>query len=267
MRNQFLLIAVLATGAAAQGLSGMAVGVLEQSRQAVTALQQNDRAAAADHITQAKALAAQILQTRTADSQPVMIETRRQVETTTTYADVKKSKSSEMSADRLKENTNVAGVDRQTTAYLLNVNSASQHLDAAQSALDRNDLDSASVALRAVPYDVVQTDLPSDEPLMRAQANLELARSRVLDGDSKAARVPLQAAAQALADYQRLYPGPNGEDAEYMRQEMLAYVPKLGQSETDTVDRINIMWLDKIQKWEKRGGLMHHLDTNVKKLP
>jgi len=232
----------------------MAVGILDQATAAQTAVTQRDTAGALDHIQQGKALASEILRTMASHSSPVLIEVRRDVETTSTYVDVKHRKNGEMSANRLKKNTTIGEVDRQVTASMLDVTSAAQRLDSAQDAVQRGDWPSAETALRAIPESVMKTKLDGNMPLLRAQENLELARARMLNDRAKDARGPLRAAAQALADFEQIAPGPHAEDAEYMRQQMLQIADKIDSDRDGALDHINVTWLPVLQKWQAEGG-------------
>lgn len=253
MRPVLACLAIFAAGAWAQEISGMAVGILDQAAAAQQAVAQHDQAAALDHIRMAKALSAEIIQSAGSPSSQLLVEVRRDTETTTTYADVKHHKG-EMSADRLKKNTNVAEVDQQVTASMLDVTGASQHLDAAQDAIQRGEWGRADAALGAIPNSVTQSKVTGDMPLLRAKSNLELARTRALNGKYKDARAPLRAAAQALADFDRRFPGPHAEDADRMRRQMLEYADRIDDHRGDILDHINVMWLDPIAKWQQEGG-------------
>jgi len=252
MKRALVCLAIFAAGAWAQEISGMAVGILGQAAAAQRAVAQHDQAAALDHIRLGKALAAEILQSAGSQGPRVLVEVRRDTETTTTYADVKRHKG-EMSADRLKKNTNIAEVDQQVTASMLDVTGASQQLDAAQDAIQRGEWGRADAALGAIPNSVTQSRVTGDMPLLRAKSNLELARTRILNGKYKDARAPLRAAAQALADFQRQFPGPHAEDADRMRQQMLEYADRIDDHRSDILDRINATWLDPIAKWQQEG--------------
>jgi len=235
----------------------MAVGILDQAAAAQNAVTQRDQAAALDHIKQGQALAAEILNSVASPSSPALIEVRRDVETTSTYVDVKHRKTGEMSANRLKRNTTIGQVDQQVTASMLDVTSAAQRLNNAQDAVQRGDWPGAETALRAIPESVVQTKLDANMPLLRAQENLELARARVLNNRAKDARGPLRAAAQALADFEHISPGPHAEDAQYMREQMLQFADKLDGGDNGILDQINVAWLPSIQKWQVEGGAKH----------
>jgi hypothetical protein len=85
-------------------------------------------------------------------------------------------------------------------------------------------------------------------PLLKARENLELARARVLEDQYKDAAAPLRAAAEALADYARQFPGPRADQAESLRKDIDAFAKRVRERPTDTVDRIN-SWLDPVNTW------------------
>ena len=229
----------------------MAVGILDQSSAAQNAAIAHDQTAALSHIQQAQALAGEILQALPSRSAPVLIEVKRQVQTTSTYVDVK-HKHGEMNPDRLKKNTTVAQVNQQVIASMLDVTSAQQHLANAQNDIQLGNWMAAQTELGAIPQSVIETKVDGDVPLLRAQQNLELARSRILDGKAKAAAGPLRAAADALGEFDQLFPGPHVQASQYMQQEIRLSAENVARN--DTLNRINVMWLPSIRKWEKEGG-------------
>ena len=66
-----------------------------------------------------------------------------------------------------------------------------------QTALDQGDLATAGADLAAVQSAVVTKTFRGDLPLVQARENLEIARTRVEEGDYKDAVMPLKAAARA----------------------------------------------------------------------
>lgn len=256
MKGTLAIFFAAAGLACAQELGGMAVGILDQANAALAAVAQHDQAAALDHIRQGKALAHEILQVTASDQPPILVETSRNVQTTTTYVDVKKPKHGDnvMTANRLKKNTTIAGTQQEVTASLLDVTSASSRLDSAEAAVQSGDWAAANDALREIPESVEHTRTDGDVPLLRAQQNLELARARIVENKYKDAAGPLRAAAQALSEYEQSFPGPHGQNAEYMRQQMLQFADSLPDHYNDAMEHINVMWLPPIQKWEHEGG-------------
>jgi hypothetical protein len=221
------LLLSFAAAAFAQEISGMGAGILQQAAAARMAAAQHDQAAALDHIQLARTLADKIL---LAHPSPATVE-----------------------------------IDRQAgAASLLNVTTAMQQLDIAQEAVQHQEWSAAATALNAIPAAVLQTKVDTNEPLLRAQANLELARARLLNSQYEDARLPLRNAAAALADFQKLFPGPHAEDAEFMRQQMIECASNLPKDTATAVDRINLMWLAPILKWEKEGGVKHNGVTTAK---
>ena len=85
-------------------------------------------------------------------------------------------------------------------------------------------------------------------PLLKVRQNLQLAKARVLEDKYKEAAAPLRAAAEGLAQYQLLFPGPRAETAEAMRQEMETYARNIARDHVRAADKIDD-WLQPVQQW------------------
>jgi hypothetical protein len=257
-RYRGLVLAAALAGAgvvAAENLSGLAKGVLEHARMAQQAVAVRNSAAAADHIHQARALAAEVRKQAPPQPVPVMAAISQDIETTTTYRPVKPGKhGNEGSADRLAHNTSIREVERDTDTTYLNLDSADNNLQAAQAALANGDWAAAKGALNAVQESVVRKHTEGDLPLLKASDNLELARSRILNSQYQQATAPLRAAAQALSDYERLSPGPQVNDVAYMRERIEELAKAPGRQHGEMVAFIDD-WLNTIRHWEKKGGV------------
>jgi len=233
----------------AQGLPGMAVGILQQTSLARDAVKAHAKDAAADHIRQAEALVKQIREQSGSTGQPLLVPVAWETETTTTYTNVKRPKGSDTSADRLmKHNTNVSAVEQDTTAAKLNVDTAAERLAKADSLISLGDWEGADAALSAVLAAVDRERASTDMPLLRARQNLMLARSRVLDQKYADAKLPLREAADALSSFAALFPGPRAETAKTIREDILAYAQEIAHHHDDAVDKIDA-WLDPVNQW------------------
>jgi hypothetical protein len=82
-------------------------------------------------------------------------------------------------------------------------------------------------------------------PLLVARQSLLLAQSRILEANSVAAVEPLSTAARALAAFETQEPGPNGQTAEYMRQQIDDYSHVVAGDHSDALSRIDD-WLKRI---------------------
>lgn len=248
---------LLAAGAAlwlpAQDLPGMAAGVLEQTDLARQAIAMNDTPAAIDHIHQAQTLALDIRKQVPADSNSMLIPVYTETERTITYRPVKKSKNDELTAKRLKKDTNIRDVDATTTSNKLDVAQAELHLRDADAAASQADWTRAQAALQAVSNSVVRTQVNANMPLLRARENLMLAKSRVLEDKSGAAAMPLRSAAQALADYEAVAPATRAAKAASMRQELEAYAGKVGRDRENAAQQIDY-WLGPIDQWNSEDA-------------
>lgn len=92
-------------------------------------------------------------------------------------------------------------------------------------------------------------EVPVDgTPLLRAKLALELARSRVLENRYDDASAALRLASKALGDYAKLSPGPHAETADFIRQEIARYSPRVIRNQQDALDRIDL-WSEPVDKW------------------
>ena len=246
-----VLFALLASGLPlfAQGLPGMAVGILQQTTLARDAVKAHAKEAATDHVRQAEALAKQIRELSGSSTQPLLIPVSWETETTTTYTNVKRPKGPDTSADRLmKHNTNVSAAEQDTTTAKLNIDTAAERLAKADSLISVGDWEGADNALLAVLSAVKRERASTEMPLLSARQNLMLARSRVLEQKYADATLPLREAAEALSSFEALFPGPRAEAAHAMREDILAYAREIAHHHTDALDKIN-EWLDPVNQW------------------
>jgi hypothetical protein len=94
-----------------------------------------------------------------------------------------------------------------------------------------------------------QSPAPQEDnkPLLHAHQQLLLARAMIVDQNYDSAVTPLREAGRALADFQKLDHGTLGEQAGFMRQDIIDYITHLGRDAT--VDRVDD-WIHKIEGWK-----------------
>jgi hypothetical protein len=248
MRNVFALLITLATAAAAQDLSALAGGILEQSRLARDAVAAQDQPAALDHINHALA-AVEVIQRQAAGQPgPLLIRVYTETEATSTYRPVKRRNSAELTADRLKTDTSVRAVEGEEIVGKLDIASAGVHLQYAQTALTAADWTAAGNALDAVQNSVIRQEVQGAMPLRKARENLMLARSRIVEGNFKAAVAPLRAAAEALGQYEPLSPD-HARAAETMREEIEVYASDIRHDQAGALQRVDA-WITPLNQWQ-----------------
>lgn len=252
----FTAVGLIAGAALAQDRAGMGATILTQVNVARQASQAHDQKAAVNAVDQALTLSRQILLESTGQPQPVLITMAKDIETTTTYRPVKKVKDGELTADRLKHDTSVREVAATGTVEQLDVTATAERLAAAKSALEREDWTAADQALGQVQEGVIRSRVDGNEPLMQARLNLQLARARILEDKPRDAAAPLRAAAQALAEFGRLDPGPIAEKADAMRQQMLRQAEHVQRDHQESLDWIN-NWLETVGSWERKMTVHH----------
>ena len=225
----------------------MAAGILTQADVARQAVRNRDQSAALDHIRQAQLLAAEIQRQSAGQPEPLLIPVRSETETTTMYTDVKRSKSGEMTAGRMKKNTHASDVEQQTSTDDLNVTTAVDYLSAAKSDLQREDWTAADTDLANVANLVHITAADEPASLLQAHQNLLLARARLVEEKYHDAVAPLREAEHALSDFEERDRGPLAQQAEDMRQDievMAAHIHRDG-----SIDKIDD-WLHTLERWQ-----------------
>jgi len=245
IRNLLVTTALAACAAYSQNPSGLAVGLLDHANQAREAVQRRDRDGALNHIKQALANA-DALQADSTQPRPVMAAVSKDVEKTTTYTPLKPNK--QMTAARLKHDTSIREVEANVDTAMLDVTSSAERLRSAQAAVQQQDWTTADTALTAIPNSIIRKHVEGDMPLMKVRENLNLARARVLEGKYNDAKAPLRAAAQALADYEKLSPGPHSERAASMRQAMEEFANHVPHNQDEATTKIDL-WLDPVNSW------------------
>ena len=133
----------------------------------------------------------------------------------------------------------------------LDVTSATDRLETAQAVLSRGDWVGADTALSAI-FDSIIDRVDGTMPLLQARQELLLARSRVAERQYEAAARPLHAAARRLADFEKLYPGPQAQAADAMRQQLEDYARNIKVAHRDATFRIDT-WLRQVDTWNNPG--------------
>ncbi len=254
MFHRLTLVAALAVCPGAlwcQNTPGMALSVLQESRLAQQAVTNQEPGAALQHIRQAKTLLAEIRKSAQPSSERLLVPVSTEVESTTTYTPVKPGKHGDMTAMRMKKRTSIREVDADVTTDRLDVTQASTHLDAAEAALERSDLVAAGTALAAVNNDVVRSTSSGTMPLTKVRENLELARSRILEGKVKASATPLRAAAEGIAAFRGREPLIDPAELDTMRSEIEAAERDAFHGHAVTTDRLDF-WLGQVNDLERK---------------
>ena len=232
-RRIVLLIAAALAASAQPNLSNLAAGVLDQTKQARQALAAHDRDTAMGHVKRAIATVNEIQQNAADASRPLLIPVYREVETETTVTPVKHKDA------ELKKNSSIRGVDGDSTTVKLDISAAGDRLQAAQAALESGDFGAADAALAAIESGVSVTQTTGDMPLHMALQNLELAKARVQEGKYRDAVLPLKSAAQAVGDYERLFPDRKNPDMDAAREAMLGYSANITHEHDGAIGRID----------------------------
>lgn len=230
----------------ATDLPSAAAGVLSEANQARQAVLKQDQTAALDHVRNAKDLAEEMQAAMAGQPQPLLVPVTTHVETSTMYTNVRRHHNGQVS---LKKNTNVSEVNENVTSGQLNVTTAADYLNAAEADVRNLDWNNAANNLSAATK-LVNVDVSdANAPLLLARQNLLLARSRIQEGRSRAAVLPLRQAANALGQFEQERHGPLSQQAADMRASIDVYARQVRRN--PDVSKIN-NWMDTISKWQER---------------
>jgi YfdX protein len=230
-------------------MATVASSVLQHTDVAHQAITHGDTQTALDRVRQALAATDQLLAASKSDGEPLRVPIASDFEGVSTMVPAKRHGS----ADRLQHNASISEVNGWYTATILNVSSARTHLLAAQTALEHGDRDAADLDLAAAQGDVTTKSISGDLPLVQAKDNLDLALTRVRDGNYKDAILPLKSAARALDRFAHQSPAPPAADvASRFSIGIDAFAERIAKDHDDAADRIT-GWLDRVTDWFYSG--------------
>jgi len=220
--------------------------MLRETGLARQSIASRDGVAGLDHIQKAIILANNAADLARSQGKPMLVTYAREIETETTYSPVKKSKTGEISADRMKKRTNIRDVSADGREDSIDVAQARNQLEVARAALQNGDAATAERSLAAVESSVVHSAINGSMPLERAKENLALARARVQEGKYSSAAAPLRSAAQALEGL----PGPHATDADVLRRQMDDFSKRVSSERASALPLID-EWTARIAQWER----------------
>jgi hypothetical protein len=143
----------------------------------------------------------------------------------------------------------IEDVESMHTLMKLDVDLAQSHLTVARAALKKGNLKLADAALAAIQNDAVIFRVDErDRPLVDTRENLMLAKTMIQEGNLADARVELQAASDALKEYQRVAGDHRAAEVRAMREEIDTLGPEIGTNQSDSPAKITALW-DRITKW------------------
>jgi hypothetical protein len=238
--------------------------VLQETDQARRAISQNDKTGAMSHVQQALSAtnSLQALVPSGTQNVPVFAEleqtdvigplvaSRRGAGTTRAARAARGQAQREQMGGIAGQTPVVRETEGSYTSINLNVPMAKQHLQAAQTSLQNNNMKVADASLLAVQQSVNMTSVQTDLPLVRARENLNLAQQFAQSGNMQQCAAPLQAAVNALQEYQRGAPSGRYKDqAAQLASQISAYTGNIEQQNTSTAPGQIQQWWNEVANW------------------
>jgi hypothetical protein len=116
--------------------------------------------------------------------------------------------------------------------------------------LQNNNTKVADASLAAVQQGVTMTSVQTDLPLVRARENLVLAQQYAQTGNMQQAAAPLQAAVNALQEYQRTSPNARYKDqSAQLASQISTYSGNIQQRNTAAAPGQIRQWWDEVAGW------------------
>jgi hypothetical protein len=253
--------------------SHQAAIILQETDQARQAISQNNRTAAMSHVQRALSAtnSLQALVPSGTQNVPIFAELEQTDVVGPLVASRGGMRGTARAARRAREQAQQQGeaaragamgqapVVRETeggfTSINVNVPMAKQHLEAAQTALQNNNTKVADASLAAVQQGVTMTSVQTDLPLVRARENLVLAQQYAQTGNMQQAAAPLQAAVNALQEYQRTSPSGRYKDqAAQLASQISSYTGNIQQQNTSAAPAQIRQWWDQLAGWTQSGN-------------
>lgn len=134
----------------------------------------------------------------------------------------------------------------------LDVNLAKDHLGSAKDALSAGKLDDADKVLAAIEANGVSFSFDlRDRPLIQARENLMEAQTMISEGKNQDAKIALQSASDALAEYTAISKGNRSSQVADVRKEIDSLNKEVTQGNKDKeglLKKITAIW-DKVVHW------------------
>ncbi len=209
-------------------VTALANSVMDHTIKARTAIAAGDAAAARGEVDAGLRQATEAREALEASGKPLVAPLSEEVETTSTIGPMKRGKPIDRKAS-------VRDVEVEHRSVTLDVGMAQDKLAAARAALDRGDMAAADAQLAALAGGAEQQVMLQDPALLKARANLLLARTRVEQGRYKDAQAPLRTAAKTL-----------GENST-MGRDIAGYAKRIRRDNVGALERIDA-WLRELSR-------------------
>ncbi len=147
--------------------------------------------------------------------------------------------------------SNSIGVEQTTGQFTfvgMDLDKAKQHLDAAKTALDNKNLESANDSLAAVGNELVMETVDSDQPLLTARENLGLAESAAKKGHYRETSTALKDASSALNRYANKSAMHHAQEAKDLSGTINSYSQSVMQNHADAAGKIDGWW-HQVNNW------------------
>jgi YfdX protein len=223
-------------------LSRASTKMLKQVDLARQAIAKKDTQAALQHVNQAESDQSRIASMTKAKGLPAVVPLYSEFDESSVLKPLEAKKQGGQSGTSSAAPIGVAHTAGEYTFIGVDLDKAKQRLDAAKTALQNKNLQSADDSLAAVQTDLVMETVASDLPLLTARENLGLAKSAAGKKNYKEAQTALKDASAALDRYANEPSAQHVQEAKDLSKTISSYSQNISQNHSGAADKIGDWW-------------------------
>ncbi|MGI9071312.1 MAG: YfdX family protein [Bryobacteraceae bacterium] len=238
-----------ASGNTSEQLSRVSTQMLRQVDLARQAMGKKQTQAALQHVNEAASEQSRVASMAKAKGLPAVVPLYSELDESSVLKPLQaKKQGGQQSGASSSAPIGVAHTSGEYTFIGVDLDKAKQRLDAAKTALQNRNLQSADDSLAAVQTDLVMETVASDLPLLTARENLGLAKSAVGKKDYQEARTALKDACSALDRYATEASVQHVQDAKDLSKAISSYSQNIAQNHSGAANKIDGWWRE-VDNW------------------
>jgi hypothetical protein len=238
-----------ASGNTSEQLSRVSTQMLRHVDLARQSIAKKQTQAALQHVNEAASEQSRVASLREAKGLPAVVPLYSELDESSVLRPLEaKRQNGQQSGASSSAPISVAHTSGQYTFVGIDLDKAKQRLDAAKTALQNKNLQSADDSLSALQTDLIMETVASDLPLLTARENLGLAKSAVGKKDYKEAQTALKGASSALDRYATEESAQHVQEAKDLSKAISSYSQSIAQNHSGAAGKIDGWW-HQVDNW------------------
>ena len=232
-----------------QKLTQLSTRMLRQIELARQAIAKQDTQTALNHVRQALGDQSQVSSLAKTNGLPTVLPLYSEFDEDSVLGPLASKRNGNQKGNSPSSNT--VGVEHAAGQYTfigIDLDKTKQRLNAAETALNNKNLQSADDSLAAVGNELVMETVESDLPLLTVRGNLGIAESAAKKDHFHEAATALKDASSALDRYSRENPRSHGKDAESLSKTIGSYAQSITHNSAGAAAKIDGWWHE-VDSW------------------